>query len=162
LGGADLAIVGNPNNPDGKRHDPDQLLALLPRVGRLVVDESFADAVPYLSLARSAGRSGLLIVRSFGKFYGLAGLRLGFVIGAEAEIAALAAMAGPWPISGAAIAIGKRALPDRDWAEATSARLARDGVRLDADVKRLGWSLVGNTPLFRLYQTDDARVAQER
>jgi cobalamin biosynthesis protein CobC len=103
-----------------------------------------------------------LIIRSFGKFYGLAGLRLGFIIGGEAEIARLAAMAGPWPISGAAIAIGKRALADRGWAEATSARLAGDCMRLDSVVKRLGWILVGGTPLFRLYQTGDAKVAQER
>lgn len=162
LAGADLAVVGNPNNPDGRRHNPEQLLSLLSRVGLLVVDESFADAIPALSLASSAGRPGLLILRSFGKFYGLAGLRLGFVIGGEAEIATLAAMAGPWPISGAAIAIGKRALLDREWADATSARLARDSLRLDGEVEPLGWSLVGGTPLFRLYATGDARAAQER
>jgi cobalamin biosynthetic protein CobC len=132
------------------------------RVGRLVVDESFADAVPQLSLAPRAGRPGLLIIRSFGKFYGLAGLRLGFIIGGEAEIAKLAAMAGPWPISGAAIAIGKRALSDRDWAKATSARLADDCMRLDSEVKPLGWTLVGGTPLFRLYQAGDAQAAQAR
>ncbi|MGY4261551.1 histidinol-phosphate/aromatic aminotransferase/cobyric acid decarboxylase-like protein [Bradyrhizobium sp. USDA 4519] len=95
LAGADIAVVVNPNNPDGRRHDRRELLALLPRVGRLVIDESFADAVPDLSLAPEAGRAGLLILRSFGKFYGLAGLRLGFAIGSEADIAALAAMAGP-------------------------------------------------------------------
>ena len=162
LAGADVAVVCNPNNPDGQRHDPEQLLTLLPRVGRLVIDESFVDAVPHLSLAPRAGRPGLLIIRSFGKFYGLAGLRLGFVIAGEAEIARFAAIAGPWPISGAAIAIGKRALSDRDWVEATSVRLARDCERLDSEVKALGWTLVGGTPLFRLYETGDARVAQER
>jgi len=162
LAGADLAVVVNPNNPDGRRHHPDRLLALLPRVGRLVVDESFADAVPDLSLASQAGRPGLLIIRSFGKFFGLAGLRLGFVIGAEADIVKLAAMAGPWPVSGAAIAIGARALSDRAWANAASARLSRDSLRLDAQVAPLGWSLVGGTPLFRLYETGDARTAQEK
>jgi cobalamin biosynthesis protein CobC len=162
LAGADLAVVGNPNNPDGRRHDPKQLLALRERVGLLVIDESFADAVPDLSLASKAGRPGLLILRSFGKFYGLAGLRLGFVIGSQAEIAALAAMTGPWPVSGAAISIGRRALLDRDWAVATTERLARDCPRLDAKAKSLGWTLVGGTPLFRLYETGDARAAQER
>jgi cobalamin biosynthesis protein CobC len=162
LAGADLAVVVNPNNPDGRRHDPDRLLALLPRVGRLVVDESFADAVPELSLAAEAGRPRLLILRSFGKFYGLAGLRLGFALGNEADVAALAAMAGPWPVSGAAIAIGRRALLDYDWAEATSARLACDGLRLDTKVQSQGWRLAGSTPLFRLYETADARAAQER
>ena len=162
LAGSDLAILANPNNPDGRHHDPDQLLALLPRVGGLIVDESFADAVPGLSLTSQAGRHGLLILRSFGKFFGLAGLRLGFVVGSDADIAALAAMAGPWPVSGPAIAIGERALRDRAWAGATSARLAQDADRLDADVSRLGWTLAGGTPLFRLYETGDARAAQEK
>jgi cobalamin biosynthetic protein CobC len=161
LAGADIAVVVNPNNPDGKRYAPSQLLALLPRVGRLVVDESFADAVPESSLARLAGQPRLLILRSFGKFFGLAGLRLGFVIGSEADVAAVTAKAGPWPVSGAAIEIGQRALLDRAWAEATSARLTRDCVRLDAMAAPLGWTLVGGTPLFRLYETGDADRAQE-
>jgi cobalamin biosynthetic protein CobC len=162
LAGADIAVLANPNNPDGKRYEPNQLLALLPRVGRLVVDESFVDAVPELSLAPHAGKPGLLILRSFGKFFGLAGLRLGFAIGCEADIAALTAMAGPWPVSGAAIDIGSRALSDRAWAETTSSCLARDSLRLDAAVAPLGWTLVGGTPLFRLFEVGDAKLAQDK
>jgi cobalamin biosynthetic protein CobC len=162
LAGADLAVVVNPNNPDGRHFDRRELLALLPRVGRLVIDESFADAVPGISLAPEAGRPGLLILRSFGKFYGLAGLRLGFAIGCEADIAALVASVGPWPVSGAAIAIGRRALLDRAWARATAARLADDCVKLDAAVRPQDWTPVGGTPLFRLYETGDALAAQER
>ncbi|QPF95294.1 threonine-phosphate decarboxylase CobD [Bradyrhizobium commune] len=160
LVGANLAIVVNPNNPDGCRHAPKDLLALLPRVGHLVIDESFADAVPELSLASEAGRPGLLILRSFGKFYGLAGLRLGFAIGHAADIGRLAAASGPWPVSGAAIAIGCRALRDDAWAKATSARLAQDCVRLDEMAQGQRWRLVGGAPLFRLYETPDARAAQ--
>jgi cobalamin biosynthesis protein CobC len=162
LAGADLAVVVNPNNPDGRQHDRAALLALASRVARLVVDESFADAVPDMSLASDAGRTGLLVLRSFGKFYGLAGLRLGFVLGNEADVAALAAMAGPWPISGAAIEIGRRALLDRAWAEATRARLAGEAERLDDLARGAGWNLVGGTPLFRLYETGNAVAAQER
>lgn len=162
LAGASLAIVVNPNNPDGRRYAPKDLLALLPRVGHLVIDESFVDAVPELSLASEAGRPGLLILRSFGKFYGLAGLRLGFAIGHAAEIGKLAAASGPWPISGAAIAIGCRALRDDVWAKATSARLARDCLRLDEMAQGQGWRLVGGAPLFRLYETPDALGAQEK
>ncbi|MGY3528457.1 threonine-phosphate decarboxylase CobD [Bradyrhizobium sp. USDA 4452] len=162
LAGAELAVVVNPNNPDGRQHDRHELLALLPRVGRLVIDESFADAVPGISLAPEAGQPGLLILRSFGKFYGLAGLRLGFAVGSEPDIAALAAMAGPWPVSGSAIAIGRRALLDRDWAIATIARLADDCVRLDMAARSKGWTLLGGTPLFRLYNVGDALAAQER
>ena len=162
LAGADLAVVVNPNNPDGRNFAPKGLLALLPRVGRLVIDESFADAVPQLSLASDADRAGLLILRSFGKFYGLAGLRLGFAIGNAADIGKLAAMSGPWPVSGAAIAIGCRALRDDAWAEATAARLARDCPRLDGMAQAQGWRLVGGASLFRLYETPDARAVQER
>ena len=162
LAGADLAILVNPNNPDGRCHAPADLLALLPRVGRLVIDESFADAVPHLSLASEAVRPGLVILRSFGKFYGLAGLRLGFALGHADDIAKLAAMSGPWPVSGAAIAIGCRALRDDDWAKVTLSRLATDCVRLDAMVQSQGWRLVGGTPLFRLYEMPDALAAQEK
>lgn len=162
LAGANLAIVVNPNNPDGRRYSPKDLLALLPRVGHLVIDESFVDAVPELSLASEAGRPGLLILRSFGKFYGLAGLRLGFAIGHAADIGKLAAASGPWPVSGAAIAIGCRALRDDAWAKATSARLAGDCVRLDEMAQSQGWRLVGGAPLFRLYETPDALAAQEK
>jgi cobalamin biosynthesis protein CobC len=115
-----------------------------------------------LSLAAEAGRPGLLILRSFGKFYGLAGLRLGFMLGSEADVAALAAMAGPWPISGVAIEIGRCALLDRDWADATRARLAREALRLDDLAKGAGWRFIGGTPLFRLHETADAVAARER
>ena len=162
LARADLAVVVNPNNPNGLSHDPAKLLDLVSRVSRLVVDESFADAMPALSLASQAGRAGLLILRSFGKFYGLAGLRLGFVLGCEADVASLAEMAGPWPISGAAIEIGRRALLDRTWAEQARARLAGDSRRLDDLALAAGWKLVGGTPLFRLYETGNAAAAQAR
>lgn len=162
LAGSDIAVVVNPNNPDGRQHHRAELLALASRVGRLVIDESFADVVPDMSLASDAGRTGLLVLRSFGKFYGLAGLRLGFVLGNAADVAALAAMAGPWPISGIAIEIGRRALLDRAWAEATRARLAGEAERLDDLARGAGWSLVGGTPLFRLYETGNAVATQEK
>lgn len=159
LAGSDLAVVVNPNNPDGSCHAPEALRRLAGQVGRLVVDESFADPVPELSLAPAPGRA--LVLRSFGKFYGLAGVRLGFVLGDEAAIAALAAMAGPWPVSGPAIAIGCAALADRDWAAASIARLQDDVRRLDELAAGAGWRLVGGGHLFRLYDTPDAVAAQE-
>jgi cobalamin biosynthetic protein CobC len=126
------------------------------------VDESFADAVPGLSLAPETGRPGLIVLRSFGKFYGLAGLRLGFVLGHAADVAAFADMLGPWPVSGAAIEIGRRALADRDWAGTTIARLRREAPQLDHLATEARWTVVGGTPLFRLYETGDARAAQAR
>ena len=161
---ADCAVVVNPNNPDGTRHDPAGLMALAGQVGLLVVDESFADPDPALSLAPMLDRApeNVIVMRSFGKFYGLAGLRLGFVLSGAGTAARLAEMAGPWPVSGPAIEIGQRALGDREWHRETCARLARDAARLDAVAARAGWSLVGGTPLFRTYATPDATAAQER
>ena len=162
LEGADLAVVVNPNNPDGRSHSSEDLLRLSTRVGRLVVDESFADARPELSLTPGAAQGQLIVLRSFGKFYGLAGVRLGFILGSQADIATLAEMAGPWPVSGPAIAIGTSALSDRSWAEATVARLRMDAARLDALAQSTGWKLLGGTELFRLYATPNAAAARDK
>lgn len=161
LAGADLAVIVNPNNPDGRHLTPDQIMYLAGKVGLLVVDESFADMTPAMSVARMAGRPGLLVLRSFGKFYGLAGLRLGFAIGDAETIAQINAMAGPWPVSGPAIAIGTVALVDRDWADQTTQRLTKDTARADTLAIQAGWQVLGGTTLFRLYQTPEAQAAQD-
>lgn len=163
LAGADCAVVVNPNNPDGACHDPDRLAALAAHVGLLVVDESFTDPAPDLSLAPRlhAGPENILVLRSFGKFYGLAGLRLGFALSSGDIARTLADMAGPWPVSGPAIEVALRALSDTAWRVETTARLTRDAARLDALGLRAGWSLVGGTPLFRTYATPDVVAAQE-
>lgn len=162
LAGADLAVVVNPNNPDGRHHAVDDLLALSRSVARLVVDESFIDATPDLSLAAHAGRAGVLVLRSFGKFYGLAGLRLGCVIGPPDDLADLEALVGPWTVSGIALAIGQAALADDAWRRQTMARLARESVRLDRLADAAGWMLIGGTALFRTYQTADAAAVRAR
>lgn len=161
LAGADLAVIVNPNNPDGRELPREQVLALAGRVGRLVVDESFADPVPHLSVAAEAGASGMIVLRSFGKFYGLAGLRLGFALGSGGDIARLSEMAGPWPASGPAIHAGTLALADAAWSRDTTARLVLDARRMDGLAARAGWRLVGGTHLFRLYDTPLAAEAQD-
>lgn len=161
LEGADLAAVVNPNNPDGQSHEPSDILRLAGHVGRLVVDESFADPEPALSIAPMAGQPRLFVLRSFGKFYGLAGVRLGFVIGSPGEIAQLADMAGPWPVAGPALVVGTLALSDRKWADATVARLSSEISEIDLIAATAGWKLVGGTALCRLYDTPDACAAQE-
>ncbi|MCT2539834.1 threonine-phosphate decarboxylase CobD [Sedimentimonas flavescens] len=159
LAGADLAIVVNPNNPDGRSHAPEALRALAQQVGQLIVDESFADPTPALSVIADPGP--ILVLRSFGKFWGLAGVRLGFAFGPEGLIARLSDMAGPWPVSGAAIEIGCAALADADWRRDTIARLEAEVIRIDAMAERAGWSLVGGCALFRTYATPDAASAQK-
>lgn len=164
LAGADLAIVVNPNNPDGRCWTPEALLALAPKVGLLVVDESFGDATPALSVAPHLARAGgqVLVQRSFGKFYGLAGLRLGFALAAPALAARLRDLAGPWAVGGPAIEAGLAALADTGWQQATIARLGEDAARLDALAERAGWTLIGGTALFRTYETGNAAAAQEQ
>lgn len=161
LPGADLAVVVNPNNPDGRRHDPAALIALSRRVGRLVADESFADPDPALSVAAHAsGR--LVVLRSFGKFWGLAGVRLGFAFADAGTVAQLRALAGPWPVSGVALELGRLALADTAWRAATIARLSAETARLDRIAAGAGWQLIGGTALFRSYATPDAAAAQRR
>ena len=120
---ADALVVVHPNNPDGRLWRAETL----PPAPLTVIDESFCDAVPGASLMRLAARPGVLVLRSFGKFWGLAGLRLGFAAGDPALVGALAEALGPWPVSGPALEIGALALEDGRWAEA--ARSAARGGR---------------------------------
>ncbi len=149
---ADAAVVVHPNNPDGRlwRNAPAPFQ---------IIDESFCDICPEESRIDLAARPGVIVLKSFGKFWGLAGLRLGFSIGDPELIRRLATMLGPWPVSGPALAIGTSALNDVAWAQETRTRLARDAARLDALV---GARVVGGTPLFRLYEVDDAAAWQDR
>ncbi|MFC0342080.1 threonine-phosphate decarboxylase CobD [Paracoccus niistensis] len=157
LSGADLAIVVNPNNPDGRHYRREALRSL--SVGTLLVDESFADPAPDESLVVEAS-DRLLVLRSFGKFWGLAGLRLGFVYGGEEVIRRMSALAGPWPVSGPALEIGRIALGDLDWRRETIRRLSGEATRLDDLAASAGWALAGGTHLFRLYKTSGANKAQ--
>lgn len=163
MANADLAVVVNPNNPDGRRWPPEVLAALAAQVGLLVVDESFADAEAGLSLAPLLPGLGerAVVLRSFGKFYGLAGVRLGFALAGPATAARLRALAGPWAVAGPALAIGTAALADRDWRAATAARLHTDAARLSALLaERAGWATAGSSALFVTVETGDAAAAQ--
>lgn len=159
--GADLAVVVNPNNPDGRVWRPETLRALAERVGILVVDESFADPTPDLSLAGDIP-DNTVVLRSFGKFYGLAGLRLGFALVNTSLSERLGTLAGPWPVSGPAIEIGKAALSDAPWRIATSNRLCSDAAKMDRLADAQGWSTIGGTVLFRTYGVADASAVQEK
>ncbi|MFD2738162.1 threonine-phosphate decarboxylase [Sulfitobacter aestuarii] len=146
----------HPNNPDGRFWRADDLDGEL-----RIIDESFCDIAPDASLIHEATKPGTLILKSFGKFWGLAGLRLGFVIGDAEFIARLGAMLGPWPVSGPALHIGATALRDRGWAEATRLRLAADAARLDELICRGDATLVGGSNLFRLYDVADSALWQD-
>jgi cobalamin biosynthesis protein CobC len=160
LRNVDLAIVVNPNNPDGRIVPREALLACagsLPEAGLLVVDEAFMDVCATgASLAPDIGRGNIVVLRSFGKFFGLAGLRLGFALADPAIAARLRAGLGPWAVAGPAIAIGEAALSDRSWAAATRARLAQAATRLDQVLAAAGLEVTGGTLLFRLVRSEAA------
>ena len=114
----DAMVVVHPNNPDGLQWQADQL-----NTPFTIIDESFGDVQPDASLMALATRPGTVLLKSFGKFWGLAGLRLGFAIGDPAIIAKLGAALGPWQVAGPALQIGAEALSDFEWADETRARL---------------------------------------
>jgi cobalamin biosynthesis protein CobC len=144
-------VIVHPNNPDGRLWQTSDLAPLT------IIDESFCDVTPEATMMAQATRPNTIILKSFGKFWGLAGLRLGFAIGDPALIAKLATGIGPWAVSGPALAIGARALNDPGWAAATRARLTADAARLDT---LMGLPVVGGTSLFRLYDAGEAEALQ--
>ncbi|MCY4550159.1 MAG: threonine-phosphate decarboxylase CobD [Defluviicoccus sp.] len=157
----DVAVLCNPNNPDGRAFDAAAIGELAARKarhgGRLIVDEAFAEfAEAGLSAAPLLPRPGLMVLRSFGKAYGLAGLRLGFLVADEDVVDRVARALGPWPVSGVAIHVACRALADSGWRRDTALRLARAGARLDALIADYGLDAVGGTSLFRLVRHGNA------
>lgn len=156
-----LVILANPNNPDGRVLARADLLALAKelrrRGGLLVVDEAFMDVgPPHASLAADVTYGNIVVLRSFGKFFGLAGTRLGFALAAPRTASRLRAALGPWAVSGPALAIGAKALADAAWIERTRRRLERAATRLDAILVKAGLDIVGGTSLFRLVQAPAA------
>lgn len=163
---AEVVVLVNPNNPDGRIVGSERLLALAneleARGGLLVVDEAFAEVTPRASIAPEAGRPGLVILRSFGKFFGLAGIRLGFALGAAAEVERLTQLLGPWAVPGPAIEIGIAALSDRGWQDETRAHLLAAAKRLTDLLTAHGFADCGGTDLFRLVEHPEAARLWDR
>lgn len=157
-------VYVHPNNPDGRMW-PGSVIGGRPLT---VIDESFCDTVPAQSHIVRAAEPGVVVLKSFGKFWGLAGVRLGFAIGLpetfspSASKATLQDLMGPWCVSGPALEIGARALNDTAWAEATRARLGRDAARLDDLMLSAGAEIVGGTTLFRTYTLRDGAAAWQK
>jgi len=154
------AVIVNPNNPDGRIVDRATLAAaarlLQARGGWLLIDEAFADVTPAITASALCAELPIVILRSFGKFYGLGGLRLGFALAAPSIADRIAAAMGPWCCSGPALQIGAAALRDHAWAEATRATLARQAARLDAVLNQAGLEMIGGTSLYRLTRHREA------
>jgi cobalamin biosynthetic protein CobC len=164
IGGAGVVVTVNPNNPDGRIVPQAELTriaaGLAGRGGLLVVDEAFADFTPDISIA-PALPPATIVLRSFGKTYGLAGLRLGFAMGPAELMARLAGLLGPWAVPGPALHVGRAALADRDWLAAAREAREQNATRLDTLLASSG-RVIGGTALFRLLETPEAPAIFKR
>lgn len=154
LSASAYAVVVNPNNPDGRVTDRDALLSLAHSMrrknGLLVVDEAFVEAGGTESLADAADHDALVVLRSFGKFYGMAGVRLGFAIAHPDTAAALEARLGPWAVSGPALHIATEALADEEWQSSMRLQLTKEARRMNDLLKKAVLEIKGGTSLFTL------------
>lgn len=156
----DVLIVVNPNNPTGSIVEPEKLLEwhrrLATRAGWLIVDEAFIELQPSCSVASAAFEPGLIVLRSLGKFWGLAGLRAGFALAEPGLLSTMREQLGPWQLSHPARWVAQRALMDQEWIGATRTRLQRDGERLAEVLAAHGWQSPSGCGLFRWVPTQRA------
>jgi cobalamin biosynthetic protein CobC len=162
----DVLIVVNPNNPTGQKISKAQLSdchqQLQQRQGWLIVDEAFIDSTPGQSLLRDTPKEGLIILRSLGKFFGLAGLRVGFVSATTDILNRLEQALGPWPIAHASRYIATLALEDTAWQQHTAAELKQASQRLQALLTEQGLEPGGGCDLFQWVRTDRAKTVHHQ
>ncbi len=161
----DVLVIIHPNNPTGDRFLSHTLLdwhgCLAARAGWLVVDEAFMDATPNASLAPFCERPGLIVLRSLGKFFGLAGARVGFVLAEAALLDRLAEALGPWPIAAPSRDIATKALADAHWQSATRTALPEGSARLAGILSGRGLPPAGGCALFQWVVTAQAPAIYE-
>jgi L-threonine-O-3-phosphate decarboxylase len=156
----DVLVLIHPNNPGGERFEPPRLLQLhaqlAARGGWLVIDEAFIDTRPQDSMCRYTDRDGLIVLRSAGKFFGLAGARAGFLCACPALLERLQESLGPWTLSGPTRYVLREALADRAWQAWARARLVQASERLAALLTDRGWTPAAGCDLFQWCVRDDA------
>lgn len=154
MSNASVVVVVNPNNPTGRLWPRTDLVRMAKMVswrnGLLVVDEAFIDLLDQQQSLVPTMPPATLVLRSFGKTYGLAGIRLGIAVAEPSIAERIADMIGPWAVSGPALQVGAKALSDTPWLDSTRERLTASAQRLDAELIKGGFDIVGGTPLFRL------------
>lgn len=162
----DVLVLANPNNPTGRRFTAENLLQwhaeLACRGGWLVVDEAFMDATPEFSLAAHAGLPGLVILRSLGKFFGLAGIRAGFVLAWPELLTELQEKLGPWSVPSPTRWVATQALADKPWQTEQRLWLAAQSQQLADLLIRHGLPPSGGTALFQWVCTPDAQEIHQR
>jgi len=161
----DVLVWINPNNPTGQIIPPATLLRwhrrLQKRGGWLVVDEAFMDATPAFSLACQGGFPGLVVLRSLGKFFGLAGVRAGFVLADQSVAKSLREKIGPWTLSGPARYVMGQALLDRSWQYQTASKLKHDSDKLRCLLQGEGCSVLGGSSLFQAITIEQPQILSD-
>lgn len=153
LATCDVLLLCNPNNPTGRLFTAAQLLTwhqqLQARAGWLVVDEAFMDITPEYSVAAYSHLPGLWVLRSLGKFFGLAGLRVGFLLAEAHALSLMADTLGPWTLTGPSRLIAQQALLDTSWHQQMRTRLIQQAQQLQALLTRNNLAPQGGTALFQ-------------
>ena len=152
-------LIINPNNPTGERFTPQKLRAwaqkLLASNGFLVVDEAFIDTTPSASLLTEPLAKNVVVLRSVGKFFGLAGIRLGFTFADESVLEQLAKEMGPWIVNGPAQTVAIAALSDTLWQSNMRTTLASQSLQQhniwQPAMTALGAYHAGSHELFRSF-----------
>ena len=162
----DVLVLIHPNNPTGVVFERETLLGwldqLAARGGWLIVDEAFMDPTPENSLCPESPRRGLIVLRSFGKFFGLAGARLGFVCATPGLLVRLRSHLGPWTVNAPARWIARQALQDRVWQAATRERFELKAQRLARLLTVHGLRPDGGCALFQWLRTPRAAFVHEQ
>lgn len=152
---ADYAVVCNPTNPTGLVYSPAHLLTRARSVRLLVVDEAFIDADTTASMVGCAA-DNVVVLRSLGKFFGLAGARVGCAIAAPGLLGRLGEVLGPWTVGGPARWAARHAYADRAWQTAQRGRLHDAAARLAGLLRAVGLADPTGTALFQYVGTPDA------
>ncbi|MGE8316851.1 MAG: threonine-phosphate decarboxylase CobD [Pseudomonas putida] len=160
LDSLDVLVLVNPNNPTGRRVPRERLLGwharLAARGGWLVVDEAFMDNTPAHGVVDCAERPGLIVLRSFGKFFGLAGVRLGFVAAERSLLLRLAELLGPWTVNGPTRVLAQASLADKPAQRLQIDRCAAASQRLATLLSSNGLAPSGGCDLFQYVRSERA------
>ena len=160
LSRADVVVLINPNNPSGLLVDNGFLTMmrqqLAARGALLIVDEAFMDCTPEQSLLNTPLGDELIVLRSLGKFFGLAGARVGFVVATPYWLTALNEALGPWTLSGPSRQVAAMALADVEWHAQARQRIAIASSRLADVLARYLGSQVSGSGLFQRVRIEHA------
>jgi cobalamin biosynthetic protein CobC len=161
-----VVLITNPNNPDGFTSDPETLLKLANRLDKqnsiLIIDEAFCDVTPQTSLAPFNLPSNVILLRSFGKFFGLAGIRVGCFRASQILREALQTLLGPWSVNGPALIIAEAALNDQTWIAKTRSSLKLNGKALQEILYNADLEIIGATDLFSLIHSTQATALNQQ